>query len=409
MNGKERIRRAFAHQEPDRVPLFEMAFASGLASQILGRQVHIPSSGGSSYQRFLLAYRDGPEAVAEAARQAGRDAIELYDQLGIDMIRVRPTDFLTPLDFGYGNFGVNFIFDVAIKDLSLNRWRITGPDGWWSEHVYEPTTDSFFEVDHTIRQTGMDGFRRYVAFLETQRIELNPFVMAGLEGLRAAIEAARVAGIFVLGWGDIAYPGASPYLPLFLEAMILEPELVERYMQVTHKGALAMVKAELDLGVDGLIGGNDWCFKTGPMFSPRHFRRFFVPYLRQIANLCHDRSVIYIKHLDGNTLPLLVDLINGVNIDGYHPVEGAAGMDIIELKRQYGDRITLLGNLDCGELLANGSVEQITAEVIRIIQNVSPGGGHVFSSSNMIHQRIPLKNLYAMLDAVKKYGVYPVQ
>lgn len=408
MNGKERIRTAFAHQEPDRVPLFEMAFSSSLASQILGRQVYIPSSGGSSYRRFLHAYRDGPEGVAEAARQAGRDAIELYSQLGIDMIRVRPTDFLTPLDFGYGNFGVNFVFDVTIKEIRPNRWRIIGPDGWWSEHVYESASDSFFEVDHTIQHTGMDGFRRYVAFLETQSIELNPFVLAGLEGLRAAIEAARQAEIFVLGWGDVAYPGSSPYLPLFLEAMITEPELIERYMQITTQGALVLVKAELDLGVDGLIGGNDWCFKTGPMFSPRHFRRFFMPYLRQISDQCHARSAIYIKHLDGNTLPLLADLINGVNIDGYHPIEGAAGMDIFALKRQYGDHITLLGNLDCGELLTNGSVEQITAEVIHIIRNVSPGGGHVFSSSNMIHQLIPLKNLFSMLDAVKKYGIYPI-
>jgi uroporphyrinogen decarboxylase len=84
-------------------------------------------------------------------------------------------------------------------------------------------------------------------------------------------------------------------------------------------------------------------------------------------------------------------------------------MDIVQLKKQYGDRITLMGNLDCGELLTNGKPGQIVAETRRIIRHVSPGGAHIFGSSNSIHDAVPVDNLMVMLDAVRCYGQYPIQ
>lgn len=408
MDGKTRIRTTLAHQEPDRVPVYEGAFSSRTASKILGRDVYIPSNGGLSFRHFLLASMEGPEALHAAAIDSGRAAIELCQRLGLDMIRVRVTDFLSPVDFGYGNYGANWLFETDIKEIGQNRWRIEGSEGFWSEHVYEPETDAIMCFDHAIYQGGMDEFRRFVDWLEKQPTTMPPQAEPGMAGVRAAVEAAREAGVFVVGWGDVAYPGSSPYITLFLTAMAIEPELVERYMTITTEGALTFVRAQIEAGVDGILGGNDWCFKTGPMFSPAFFRRFFVPHLRRIAEECHAYGVPYIKHLDGNTTVLLDDLVDGVGIDAYHGIEPPAGMDIAALKKTYGGRITLMGNLDCGALLTNGSPEEIEADVRRIIQHVSPGGGHIFGSSNSIHDAVPDENLYAMLEAVRTYGWYPI-
>jgi uroporphyrinogen-III decarboxylase len=409
MDGKTRIKLALSHREADRVPLFEAAFSSKLASQILGREVYLPSNGGASFRHFLEANRIGTQAAVRAATQAGCDAIELYAVLGIDMIRVRVTDFLTPVDFGYGNYGSNFLFDVEIQEVAENRWRIIGKEGFWSEHIFEPETDSIMCVDHAIAQGGIEAFRRWVGVLERQPLDVPPQAEPGLAGVRAAVAAAKEKGIFVLGWGDVAYPGSSPYLPLFLEAMITEPELIQRYMEVTTEGALRFVRAQLEAGVDGIIGGNDWCFKSGPMFSPANFRKFFVPCMRKIVDLCHSWGVPYIKHLDGNTTKLLPMLVSEVGIDAHHPLEPSAGMDIFALKKQYGDQITLCGNLECGELLSNGSPEQVVEQARRLIRDVAPGGGYIFSSSNSIHDQVKLENLYAMLDTVKSSGRYPIQ
>jgi hypothetical protein len=64
LSGKERVRLALAHREADRVPLYEGAFSSTLASRILGRTVFIPSTGGSSFRHFLLANQEGLQAAS---------------------------------------------------------------------------------------------------------------------------------------------------------------------------------------------------------------------------------------------------------------------------------------------------------------------------------------------------------
>jgi len=409
LSGKDRLKLALSHREADRVPLYEGAFSSKLASQILGRTVFIPSNGGSSFRHFLLAAQAGPDATRDAAIASAQAGVELYATLGIDMIRVRVTDFLAPVDFGYGNYGANALFDAEIITLSDNRWRINGPEGFWSEHVFEPATDAMMCVDHAICHGGLEAFERYVDVIERNPTEVPAQAMAGIAGVQAAVAAAQSTGTFVVGWGDVAYPGASPYLTIFLMAMRKSPALVQRYMEVTTEGALAFVNAQIDAGVDGILGGNDWCFKTGPMFSLADFRTFFVPHLRRIVDACHARGLPYIKHLDGNTTVLLDSLVNEVGIDGYHAIEPEAGMDIFALKQTYGDRITLLGNLDCGELLSNGTPEQVAQRVREILREVSPGGGHVFGSSNSIHDAVKLENLYAMLDTAHKFGVYPIQ
>jgi hypothetical protein len=409
MDGKTRVKLALTHREADRVPLFEAAFSSKLASQILGREVFLPSNGGLSFRHFLKSHIIGQAAITQAAIQAGHDAIDLYATLGIDMIRVRVTDFLIPVDFGYGNYGSNFLFDVQVKELAENRWRISGKDGFWSEHIYEPETDSMMCVDHPIVKGGLEEFRRWVALLEEQPLEISPFIEPGLAGQRAAILAAKEKGIFILGWGDVAYPGSSPYLALFLTSMATDPELINRYMEVTTAGALSFVHAQLEAGVDGIIGGNDWCFKSGPMFSPDNFRKFFVPHMRKIVELCHSYGVPYIKHLDGNVTKLLDILFKEVGIDALHPLEPSAGMDIYALKKIYGDQITFIGNLDCGELLTNGTPDQVVEQAQNLIRNVAPGGGYIFSSSNSIHDGVKLENLYAMLNTVKSFGRYPIQ
>jgi len=409
MDGKARIRAALAHEEADRVPLYEGAFSSSIASQILGREVFIPSNGGSSFRHFLLAHQAGIETAREAAITSARDGVELYTRLGIDMIRVRITDFLAPVDFGYGNYGSNALFEVEIKTLSENRWRIEGPDGMWSDHIYEVDTDAMMCVDHAILHDTKDGFKRFVELLERMSTDLHVRAEVGLAGVRAAVAAGREKGIFILGWGDVAYPGSSPWLTEFLISMRNDPDLVARYMEVTTEGALAFVRAQIEAGVDGILGGNDWCFKSGPMFSLSDFQKFFVPHLRRIVQECHDHGVPYIKHLDGNTNILLDSLVNEVGVDGYHGIEPPAGMDIIDLKKRYGSQITLLGNLDCGEILSNGTQDQIAAETRRILRSVSPGGGHVFGSSNSIHDAVPLENLYAMLDTAHTFGTYPIE
>src|SRR5512135_3787854 len=100
-------------------------------------------------------------------------------------------------------------------------------------------------INHPIMQGGLEEFQRWVELLERRPVDLPQQAEPGMAGVRAAVEAGKEVGVFVLGWGDVAYPGSSPYLPLFLTAMITNPDLIHRYMEATTAGALSFVRAQL--------------------------------------------------------------------------------------------------------------------------------------------------------------------
>ena len=66
-----------------------------------------------------------------------------------------------------------------------------------------------------------------------------------------------------------------------------------------------------------------------------------------------------------------------------------------------------MGNLDCG-LLAGGTPKEVMDATRQLIRDISPGGGHILSSSNTIQSDIPTKNYLAMLYAARTFGQYPI-
>ena len=79
-------------------------------------------------------------------------------------------------------------------------------------------------------------------------------------------------------------------------------------------------------------------------------------------------------------------------------------MDIGEVKRKYGDRVRLIGNIDCGELLSHGSPESVEDAVAKCVADAGMGGGFMLSSSNSIHSSVDPENYLAMVRAGKSTG-----
>jgi uroporphyrinogen decarboxylase len=117
--------------------------------------------------------------------------------------------------------------------------------------------------------------------------------------------------------------------------------------------------------------------------------------------------VPFIKHTDGCLWPILDDIV-GAGIDALDPLEPIAGMDIGRVKALYGDRIAVVGNVDCGELLCRGTTDEVVAAVKETIAKASPGGGHVLASSNSIHPAVNPQNYRAMVEAAREFGRYPI-
>ena len=209
--------------------------------------------------------------------------------------------------------------------------------------------------------------------------------------------------LFLLGHCDICMTGAEAGFPILFEAFLLEEELMQRFFKSTTDGLMPILEAQLEMGVDGILGANDWCYKSGPMISPKLFSDLMVPQLKHISGMAHEYGRPYIKHLDGNVMPILDILIEEVGIDAYHSIEPTAGMDIFSLKWQYGDKSSLWGNVDSGELLVNGTPGEIRDYCMRLLKECAPGGGYVMATSNAVHDAIPMGNIMAMIDTCNNY------
>lgn len=408
LSGKQRVRLTLHHTEPDRVPVWELGFHNEVARRIMGREVLLPAGGGRTPRAVLLANAADRDARRQVITRIVHDTMEFYHFMGYNLVRIRPTDFLTPFAFGSGNWSPNALLEVSIRPDGPDAWMVEHPLGFWSRHVYNDESETLADADDCVKQGGLDEFRRYVEVLENRPVDLNlEPLQDALDGVRQAVQHPAARDIFVLGWGDVCYPGSTAHVAVFLEAMIADPALVHRYMEATTRGVVALVQAQAALGVDGITGGNDWAFKSGPMFSVRHLRSLIAPYLKRIVDAAHTAGLPYIKHIDGDIRSHLPVLVDEVGIDGLHAIEPECNMDIFALKQQYAGRLVLMGNLEC-DLLVSGNPDDITGQVKRLMRAVAPGGGFVFSTANSVLMGVPLENLAAMLLATRTYGRYPI-
>jgi uroporphyrinogen decarboxylase len=101
----------------------------------------------------------------------------------------------------------------------------------------------------------------------------------------------------------------------------------------------------------------------------------------------------------------LPDLI-ACRLDALHPIEPKA-VAIAAVKREFGDRLALLGNIDV-DLLTRGSPGEVPTQVRQRIQEVAPGGGFAIGSSNSIPDYVPLENYRTLVEAALEFGRYPI-
>ena len=192
-----------------------------------------------------------------------------------------------------------------------------------------------------------------------------------------------------------------------LMAYAVEPEVAHRLARIVTDYKTRVCERAAELGADVLLTGDDYANRKAPIMSPHHFRTFCLPYLQEIVDVAHRMGKPFIKHTDGNIWPILPDMVDA-GIDAIDPLEPIAAMDIGEAKRQYGDRVALCGNVDCGELLSRGTPEQVVEAVKETLAKASPGGGHILASSNSIHPAVAPANYKAMVEAGRRFGRYPL-
>lgn len=230
----------------------------------------------------------------------------------------------------------------------------------------DPCSDALYaEAEAFVRQKG-----EYAAWFVT-RIGIFPTILSmGLENFSVAL-----------------YENRS-----FVE------QVLDRYCD----WMVAVAERICRLDFDVFVSTDDMAFNSAPFFSPEVFRGLVLPRYRRVAEKI---TIPWIIHSDGNILPFLDDLME-LGIVGIHPIEKGA-MDIRDLKRRYGRRLCLLGNVDLN-ILGLGTLQEVETEVHELIRDVGPGGGYIVTSGNSLAGYLRPENVIRLSETVQKYGGYPL-
>lgn len=212
---------------------------------------------------------------------------------------------------------------------------------------------------------------------------------------------------FLLIHGDPTHPIPEGNTMMeFAVQMLEEPEKV-------HDKAKKRMDYYRTLGDEltrrpGLLDGwglcSDYCFNVNPFYSRDMFAEFIQPYLKDILDYYRANGYYTIKHTDGNVMPIL-DMIVDCGPDAIHSLDPQGGVDLREVKRQYGDQVCLIGNVNCS-LMQTGTEEELIADVRRALRDGMPGYGYIFSTSNCAYTGLALERYELMHRIWREEGIY---
>ncbi len=145
--------------------------------------------------------------------------------------------------------------------------------------------------------------------------------------------------------------------------------------------------------------------QTGPLISMELYKEFYAPHHKRFIELCHEFGVKVFHHDDGSCRPFLPLLVE-MGIDILNPVQWLCpGMDMKELKAEFGKQICFHGAIENQRILPFGTPEEVRAEVRHCIDALaSDGTGYILAPCHNLQVNTPVENIIAMYDEAWKYG-----
>ena len=188
----------------------------------------------------------------------------------------------------------------------------------------------------------------------------------------------------------------------------MEPERMGKVINRIGQFYLDCAKAQIE-AADGLLDGfviwGDVAYKNNMFFSPDYWREYFKPWVKAITEHAHSKGLMVIYHGCGDVGKILGDYIE-IGIDAMNPLEAKAGLDSVELRREYGNKLGICGNSDI-QVWETGDKELIRKEVLRKL-NAAKGGGYIFQSDHSVASDVSGYMYDYIVKLVRKYGQYPL-
>lgn len=387
MNSRERINKSINHQEPDRVP-YDLA------------GTNVTTITKNAYLR-AMQFRGLSEDI-------GDDEIDPIQQI------ITPSEeILKFLKSDTRRLGAKRIPDYQ-KNRRVNGDIIEVTDFYGCDWRYEKGNDIYFNLisspiekaeslSGSLHLLPRPDWDYYISILkkdlDKQVLKVGDFCGIADRNTAGLTEnSLRIRGYENWFMDTMTDPGGvHSLLDIIVEDKIRYWDaVIDWAIESGNEQKISVISESDDLGS-----------QTATILDPDSLRQIVIPRLETIFSHVKKRlpHVKTFLHSCGAIREMLPDLIEA-GLDILNPVQfSATGMDLVGLKRDFGDVLTFWGGgVDTQSTLNNGSPQQVADEVKQIIDILAPGGGFVFAPVHNVQDDVSPENFWAMWDTLQEYG-----
>ncbi|BHH83501.1 uroporphyrinogen decarboxylase family protein [Desulforhopalus sp. 52FAK] len=189
--------------------------------------------------------------------------------------------------------------------------------------------------------------------------------------------------------------------------MVRDPPLLEALFDAVNDVTMQITRnllKEVGQDVDIIFNSDDLGAQRGLQFSRDHYLKFIQPRHKQFFDLVKSMSPAKIVfHSCGAITSILDDLVD-MGIDCINPVQtSATGMEPLELKKKWGDKLAFWGGVDSVNILPKGSPADVKKTVEQLVEELGEGGGYVLGSVHNIQPDVPVENILTMFQHAREY------
>jgi len=386
MDAPTRVMRTIDHEEPDRVPAFESAFTNNTIMAHYG----IPPGGGLASAVRAIRYLPFKNRIANWALGNRNFQVKAMTN-GYEFLRRAKIDIgLSLAALHHRKIIKGGVIDEFGRIIKFEEYEA---DGTLISAYHGGYLKSFEDYENWERPDPNEP-RRLVAFLAGKEIQeqMNNEILS----------VPSITGLMEVSWEGFGFETFS--------RILAKPQQAKRVFDDQGKFSLELTKILAENGAEIILIWDDYGFKNGLFMSPRMYRTYVFPWLKQICDEAHKHGSKILLHSDGDLLMIFDDIVN-CGVDALHPIEPTTAnpdYDIFKLHETYGDSITFVGNIS-PVMLAMGSVPEIEEYSKRLIREIAPGGGYIFSSGHSINPAVTLDRWEAVMRVRNKYGTYPIE
>jgi len=267
------------------------------------------------------------------------------------------------------NLGRNMkvIFQSATLALPLNYPVRTGDDWKKIKHLYEYSEERF----------SRDWEERTIQALARGEV-ITLEIPGGFDEPRQ-----------LMGEEEVSY------------AWYEQPELIMDMLDTIAGTALKVIdRVTSRVPVDRLFIHEDMAGKSGPLVGPIQIQKYLKPYYRKIWDFIHERGCrIFDQDSDGFMEPVIESFLEcGVNC--IHPLEPAAGMDMIRIRKKWGNKLAFVGGLNKFAVTEGG--EALETELATRVPYMVESGGCILALDHRIPNGTPLVNYKLYLRRLRE-------